>query len=107
MKMKIVCGGKELRSLGRGTYSHTEQDSYDIGKGVRCSLGKACGNTALTEQVAEEEHTEQWNTRGYHEASEQHTDNREDNLLVLRHGASRFHLDKTLFLVVNKRINGG
>lgn len=51
--------GKERCCLGRRTHSEAEEHCHDIGESVACGLGQASGDTALTEQVAEEEHAEQ------------------------------------------------
>ena len=89
---------EELRSLSRRTYSHAEKYSHDIGEGIRGSLGKTCGYTALAEKIAEEKHAEQRNTGGNHEAGEDHAHDGEDDLLALSDGTSGTHLDQALVL---------
>ena len=65
-------------------------------RALLASLGKTVGHATLAQKVTEEKHTKQRNAGGHHEAGEDHTYNREDNLLVLRYGTCRLHLDYAL-----------
>ncbi len=90
--------GQELRCLSGGADGHAEQYGDDVGQGVAGSLGQTGAYAALAKQVAEEEHAQQGYARRHHEAGQQKAEDREYDLLVLRHGAGRLHLDQTLLL---------
>ena len=90
--------GEKLRSLSGGAHGHTEQNCHDVSHGVAGSLGQACGDTAFAQQVTEEEHSQQGKCGGHNEAGQKHSNDREDNLLVLRDGTRGLHADEALFL---------
>ena len=94
--------GKELRSLSRSAHCHTEKYGHDIGQRIACGLGKTVGHATLAQQVTEEQHTQQRYTRRHHKASKDKAYDGEYNLLVLRHGTRRLHLDDTLVLGCEK-----
>ncbi len=89
---------QELRSLGGGAHSHTEQYGHDVGQGVARCLGQTCGDTAFAKEVAEEQHAKQRQTGRYHEAGKKHTHDGEYDFLVLRHGTGGLHLYEALLL---------
>ena len=72
---------EEHRSLGRGTYGDADEQGADIDHSVGGHIGEALGDTALFQQVAEEEHTEQRQAARHDEGAEKQTDDGEGNLL--------------------------
>ena len=72
---------QELVGLGGASYGQTDEDSHDVDQRSACGLGQTTGNTALLEEVAEEEHTQQGDTRGHDECGYEEADDREELLL--------------------------
>ena len=69
--------GEELTGLRGATHGEAEEHHDNIVQGRTCSLGQTGGLGTLFQQVAEEQHTEQWQAGGNDEGRDEQADDGE------------------------------
>ena len=77
----------------RQSNQHIEEIGLRIGQTVLSDVGQTLGHAALTEQVAQHQHTQQGGGVGDQQDHENGHGDGEDDLLRLGHGAQLGHLD--------------
>ena len=88
-------GGQEGAAHGLEAHGQAQGDGDDVDEGVLGGVGQALGNAALTEQVAQHEHTDQGGGVGHQQNDEDSHGDGEDDLLGLGHLAQLSHLHLT------------
>lgn len=83
-----------------------EHDGDDVGQSVLRGVAESFNNAALSEQVAEHEHTDKRGDGGKHESADDKHDDGEDYLLCLADGSELLHLDCAL-LLCSKKLHDG
>ena len=74
---------EELTGLRRAAYGQSQQHDDDVVQGVAGRLSQSCRLATFLQQVAEEEHAQQWQGRGHDEGSDEQSDDGEENTLCL------------------------
>ena len=103
--------GEEAFAHSLKANRQAQGDGDDVNKSVLSGVGQTVGDAALTEQVAQHEHTDQGSGVGDEQHHENGNRNGEDDLLSLRYLAQLAHLDLTGLLggqqLHQRRLNHG